>query len=65
MFFESSLVDKLLVAFLPNCVPFVPLHGREGERALGLALGIANEPWDGEKSARLGDALCELIDELK
>lgn len=41
------------------------LYNDEGERVPGPALGIANALWDGEESARLGDALCELVGELR
>ena len=41
------------------------LYDDEGERALGLAPRGRERTLDEEKSARLGDALCRLVGELR
>lgn len=56
---------NLFIQILDKIVSIAKLYDDEGEKVLDLALDIVNMLDDKEKSIRLRDALCDLIDELR
>ena len=55
----------IFIEVLDRIASIAELYDDEGERTLELALEIVNMLWDKEKSARIRDALCELVGELR